>query len=135
MARSIAILALGAALFSLPAAGHHSHAMYDDARTVTIAGVVRSFDWTNPHCWLNVTVTDQSGRSAQWAIELGSTAGLAQQGWRPRTVAAGDSVSVVLRPLKEDLRALSEGRNVGSFVAIALPDGRHLGDATYLTSP
>jgi hypothetical protein len=121
-----------AALLCFPAFAHHSHAMYDDARTVTITGTVVSFDWTNPHCWLNVTVADQTGGSAQWAIELGSTASLAQEGWRPKTVAAGDSVSVVLRPLKEDLRALSEGRNVGSFVAIALPNGIRLGDATYL---
>jgi hypothetical protein len=120
---------ISAALFSFPAYAHHSHAMYDATRPVVIKGTVKSFAWTNPHAWLYVTAIDEAGQTREWSLELGSTASLAQEGWRPKTVAPGDSVAVALHPLKENLRPLSEGRNVGAFVAIRLADGTHIGDA------
>jgi hypothetical protein len=131
-ARLIAIAAVSAVLFSMPASGHHSHAMYDSAQTVVIKGTVKSFDWTNPHCWLYVVVADETGTAREWSLEMGSTAGLVKEGWRPKTVAPGDTVSVALHPVKGQLQALTEGRNVGSLAAITLPDGTHIGDAALL---
>jgi hypothetical protein len=104
------------------------HGMYDTAETVLIEGTVRSFDWTNPHCWLYITVTDEADQTLEWSLELGSTASLIRGGWRPRTVMPGDAVSVSFHPLQEELRSLSEGRLVGLFSAITLPDGTHIGD-------
>jgi hypothetical protein len=123
--------ALGAALMSFPAFGHHSHAMYDAARTTVIAGTVKSFAWTNPHAWLYVTVTDEAGQVREWSLEMGSTAALVLEGWRPKSVAPGDSISVAFHPLKENLVGLAEGRNVGALVAVALANGTHIGDAAH----
>ncbi len=125
MSKSVAIGALAALLLSIPASGHHSHAMFDGDTTVQITGTVVTLDWTNPHVWLRVDTIDESGETVQWSLEMGSPANIARRGWRPRTVVPGDSVSVALHPVRN-------GRPIGSLVAIALPDGTHLGDAEYL---
>ena len=110
------------ALMSAPALAHHSHAMFDDTRSVAIKGTVRSFDWSNPHCWLYVTATDQAGNPVEWSLELGAPAQIARRGWKPKTVIPGDVVSVRLHPLRD-------GGTIGSLVAIDLPNGTRIGDA------
>jgi hypothetical protein len=127
--KAVRVLALAAVLMAGTAEAHHSHAMYDTTKPVVLKGVVKSFAWTNPHAWLTIVVTDAAGQTQEWAFEMGATPSLAQEGWRPRSVAPGDVVSVAFHPLKENLRVLSEGRNVGALAGITLPDGRHLGDA------
>jgi hypothetical protein len=130
-ARTVSIVGLCLALCSAPALGHHSHAMYDSGEPVLIKGTVKEFVWSNPHCWLYVVVSDGSGQVVEWSLEMGSTADAARNGWRPKIVAPGDTVSIALHPLKSDLRAEAGGRNVGSLAAIALPNGMHIGDAAY----
>lgn len=125
MSKSFAVSALFALFISMPATGHHSHAMFDGDTTLQITGTVVTLDWTNPHVWLRVNTIDESGESVQWALEMGSPANIARRGWRPRTVSPGDSVSVALHPVRN-------GEPIGSLLAIALPDGTHLGDAEYL---
>ena len=66
-------------------------------------------------------VADAEGQPAEWAIELGSPAGLVRQGWVPKTLTAGMNVKVVIRPLKD-------GKAGGQFLAVTLPDGTQLGD-------
>ena len=126
-----AILSLALALSGAPAFGHHSHAMYDSGEPVLIKGTVKEFVWSNPHCWMYVVVADPAGQITEWSLEMGSTADAARSGWRPKTVAPGDVVSVAIHLLKADLRAEAGGRNVGSLAAIALPNGTHIGDAAY----
>lgn len=125
MSRFIMTAALVAGLLSVPAFGHHSHAMFDGDTTLTISGTVATFDWTNPHVWLHVDASDEAGEAVRWSLELGSPAQIARRGWRPRSVNTGDSVSVALHPLRD-------GGTIGSLVGIALPDGTHLGDAELL---
>jgi hypothetical protein len=113
---SIAIIAL-----ALPVAAHHSFAMFDAAKTVTVQGTVKEFHWTNPHSWIFVNVQDNEGQLTEWAIELGSPAGLARRGWAPKTLTPGMNVKVVIRPLKD-------GKPGGQFLSVTLPDGTQLGD-------
>lgn len=128
----VGILSVALALSCAPAFGHHSHAMYDSGEPVLLKGTVKEFVWSNPHCWLTLVATDAAGQVLEWSLEMGSTADIARQGWRPKTVAPGDAVTVALHPLKAEIRGLSGGRNVGALVAAALPDGAHLGDAAAL---
>jgi hypothetical protein len=114
-----------AALISVPAFGHHSHAMFDRDTTLTVNGTVETLDWTNPHVWLRVNASDEPGKVVRWSLELGSPAQIARRGWRPRTVSPGDTVSVALNPL-------FNGEPIGSLVGIALPDGSHLGEEEFL---
>jgi hypothetical protein len=123
--QSFTMAVLVAALIAVPAFGHHSHAMFDRDTTLHVTGTVDTLDWTNPHVWLHVNVSDEAGQPVRWSLEMGSPAQIARRGWRPRTVSPGDMVSVALNPL-------FNGEPIGSLVGIALPDGSHLGEEEFL---
>jgi Family of unknown function (DUF6152) len=117
----LGLACIAVALYAIPALAHHSFAMFDANKTMTLEGTVREFHWTNPHSWIFLTVPDAKGQPAEWPIELGSPPGLMRQGWAPKTLTPGMKVKVVIRPLKD-------GKNGGQFLAVTLPDGKQLGD-------
>ena len=98
------------------ASAHHSFAMFDAEKTVKLDGTVKEFQWTNPHSWILITVKNAQGADEQWAIEMGGPAGLARQGWVPKTLTPGMKVTAVIHPLKDGTRG-------GQFMAVTLPDG------------
>ena len=53
-----AIGVVGLALGAPPAWSHHSGAMFEPEKVVTLEGTVKEFEYTNPHSWLYVTVRD-----------------------------------------------------------------------------
>ena len=109
------------AMMAVPALAHHSFAMFDATKTMTVEGAVKEFHWTNPHSWIFLMVPNAEGQPEEWAIELGSPAGLVRQGWEPKTLTAGMKVKVTLRPLKD-------GKVGGQFLSLTLPGGKQLGD-------
>jgi hypothetical protein len=106
----------------LPVAAHHSFAIFDASKTTTVAGVVKRFQWANPHSWIYLSVADANGQTADFPIELGAPSGLARLGWTPRTLTPGMKVSVQVHPLKD-------GNAGGQFLSLTLPDGRQLGNS------
>ena len=106
---------------AVPALAHHSFAMFDAERTMTVEGTVKEFQWTNPHSWIHLMVADSEGKPVQWSVELGAPSGLARQGWVPKTLTPGMNVKVLIHPLRE-------GYPGGQFLHITLPDGKQLGD-------
>jgi hypothetical protein len=120
MKRILTAAGLAAVMAAGPAAAHHSAAMFDMTKTVTITGVVKEFQWTNPHTWIQVVVTGPAGKATEWSIESQSTGTLSRQGWRPKTFKPGDKVSVRLNPMKD-------GTSAGFFVGAILADGKSLG--------
>jgi hypothetical protein len=120
--------ALAACAFAVPALAHHSFAMFDSDKTLTMTGTVKEFEWTNPHSWLRVMVEDPaSGKTMQWALEMGAPAQQARVGWKPDSVKPGDKVTVIIHPLKDGSRG-------GQFVTAILPSGTILGDGGRLPS-
>ena len=113
----VAALVLAAVV---PATAHHSFAGFDRSRQVTLTGVVKEFQWNNPHAWVQIVVTDDKGRKTEWGAECGSPNMMARTGWTRRTLKAGDTVIAVVNPLRD-------GRPNGALVRITLPDGRVLG--------
>jgi hypothetical protein len=110
-----AVLAAGMA----PVAAHHSFAMFDTAKPVTLEGVVTSFEWTNPHAYIEVDVPDGKGGQTHWTIELGSTSILMRAGWKFNTLKKGDKVTAVVNPLRNG--------EPGSLLSrVTLADGRVL---------
>jgi hypothetical protein len=84
---SLAIIA--AAAFSVQADAHHSFAMFDATKNVTLSGTVKEFEWTNPHSWLRVNVADEkTGKTVLWALELSSPARLTTMGMHADSVKA-----------------------------------------------
>ena len=119
--KMIGLAGVAALALAGPALAHHSFAMLDATKTVEMTGTVKEFQWTNPHSWLQVVVTDETGKDVEWSLEMGSPGALARSGWRPRTVAPGDAVTVTLHPLKD-------GSSGGQFLTATLPDGTVMGE-------
>ena len=91
---SIACAAAAAALLSIPAWAHHSHANYNTNEFMTLSGTITGVAWTNPHVWINMEVADAQGRPQMWALEGGSPTSLMRGGWQRGSVKPGDKVSV-----------------------------------------
>ena len=100
---------------------HHSFAMFDTTKPVTLQGVVTAFEWTNPHAYIEVDVTDGPGGPRHWSIELGSPSMLQRTGWKFSTLKFGDKVSAVVSPLKNGEAGCLLSR-------LTLADGRVLGN-------
>ena len=86
------VLAL-AAVGATGAAAHHSFSMFDSGRTVTLEGAVKQLQWTNPHVWVQLVVTDASGKKAEWSVEGPSANTLARQGWSRAAMKPGDKAA------------------------------------------
>lgn len=96
--RAVLFSALFLAATSVEA--HHSFAMFDKSHLVTVKGVVRKIEWTNPHVYFFVEAPDSKGVSQQYAIECGSINLLIRKGWKVNTIKVGEKIAVGLYPLR-----------------------------------
>jgi len=88
-----------------PAVAHHSFAMYEPTKTLTLKGTVKSFQWTNPHVVVWVLVQPEDGGAVQeWSLETTSPGVLIRNGWTRQSLKAGDRVSVTFSPLRDGSR-------------------------------
>ena len=106
-------------MLAMQAAAHHSGGMFDTGNSMTLEGTVIEFQWTNPHCWIQLSVPDGE-TSSEWSIELGSPSGLYRAGWRPATLRAGERVSIVIHPVRDGSRG-------GQYVSGVDADGEAIG--------
>jgi len=100
---------------ALPAAAHHSFAMFDQTKVTTLDGTVRQFQWANPHAFIELDVVTR-GRTKRWAIELNSPNNLTRQGWRRSSLKPGERVTVRIAPLRN-------GNPGGLFLDLRKADG------------
>ena len=100
---------------------HHAGSMFDSDKTVTLQGTVREFQFTNPHCWIQLQVPGSSG-TVEWSIEMGAPMHLMRSGWKRNTLKSGDKVTVVAHPLRD-------GGKGGQFVSLTDAAGKTLGAA------
>jgi Family of unknown function (DUF6152) len=119
--KAFSLACVAVAMSAIPALAHHSFAMFDAEKKVTLEGTVKEFQWTNPHSWILMTVANAQGQPEQWAIEMGGPSGLARQGWVPKTLTPGMKVQAVIHPLRD-------GTAGGQFMAVTLPDGTQMGN-------
>ncbi|WP_214621876.1 DUF6152 family protein [Sphingobium nicotianae] len=117
----LAAAALATAMIAMPTAAHHSFAMFDQNKTVSLKGQVVEFQWTNPHAFIELDVPNGQGASDRWSIELNSPNNLTRQGWRRSSLKPGQTVTVTLNPLRN-------GKKGGLFNKVVLPDGSVLAD-------
>jgi hypothetical protein len=96
------------------ASAHHSFAMFDNTKEVTLEGTLKELQWTNPHIWVQVMAKDPaSGKEVEWSIEGGSPNNLARKGWSRNVMKAGDKITIVIHPLKN-------GDNGGSLMKVTV---------------
>ena len=124
MARTIryAVELAAAALLlvvGLPAAAHHSFAIFDHTQTYTLKGTVRSFQWTNPHGYIDLEVADGPDGIDHYTVELTSINMLRRAGWKSSDVREGDEVTAIVAPLLN-------GQHGGLLLELKMADGRVL---------
>jgi hypothetical protein len=113
------VLACSVIAAATPALAHHSFAMFDMAKTVTLKGTVKELQWTNPHIWRQIVVPQAAGPAVEWSLEAGKVAVMKRSGWTRDSLKAGDVVTIAVHP----------GRAAGlrgSLASVALADGRVL---------
>ena len=109
-----AAMALAAAS---PALSHHSHAMFDHSKELTIAGTVTEFVFRNPHVFLYIDAKNEKGETLNYWVEMSNLPNMIRRGIGQSTFKPGDKVTVHLHPLKD-------GRPGGSYVTILAADGK-----------
>src|SRR5947207_14654496 len=116
------IVTLAAALMTLllpmTAHAHHSFAAeYDANAAVALKGVVTKIEWTNPHAYVYIDVTDENGKVVNWAFEGYPPNTLNRTGYPRDLLKSGDVVSIT------GYRArFSQNRAAGREITLA--DGR-----------
>ena len=98
------------------AEAHHSFAMYDHTRTLTLKGTVTKFQWTNPHAYLELDVKDAKGLVKHYTMEGTSINMMQRIGWRSNMIKFGDSVKAVMAPA-------TSGEPVGLLLEVTLANG------------
>lgn len=114
-AATLAFLAFSACW--VPAFAHHSAAMFDRTKKVSISGTVKEFQYTNPHSWLLIMAKDKDGKATVWSFEAEGPSTLLRAGIKASTFAPGDKVTVVANPMKD-------GRPAGAMVSATKADGK-----------
>jgi hypothetical protein len=107
-------IAIGLSLAAVPASAHHSFAMFDSAKVVTLKGTITQFNWTNPHVSIFLDVN-----GTIWGIELTSPGNLTRGGWNRNIIKVGDKVEVEVNPLRD-------GKPGGGFRQMTLASGQVL---------
>src|SRR4051812_22868468 len=87
-------------LDSSTAYAHHSNAMYDNTRVVTISGTITRYDWANPHVYIYMSQTTTAGK-IEWEVECDSPGILHRQGWVKDTLHLGDRITVTGYPRRD----------------------------------
>ena len=105
-----------AALAAGPALAHHSGAMFDAAKEVTLQGTVKEFQYTNPHSWLVVNVPDSAGKVTEWSFEAEGPSTLLRAGIKKSSLQPGEKVTVKGHPLKD-------GRPGAGLINVTKADG------------
>jgi len=94
-----AAAAMGALLAAAGAQAHHSFAMFDRTKEITLTGVVKEWQFTNPHAYLQM-VSQEGAKTTEWSLETTAISSLLRRGLRSTTFSPGDKVSVVIHPLR-----------------------------------
>jgi len=116
---ALAMGAMGAMMAaSAPALAHHSFAMFDQKKVMTLQGTVTEFQWTNPHAFIEIDVPT-NGKIVHWSIELNSPNNLKRQGWSRASLKTGDKISLRMNPLRD-------GKKGGLFLDLKKADGKVL---------
>jgi len=117
MKKQFAIVLIIAGLIALPLFAHHSFAMYDQTKTVTLTGVAYQFVAQANHAEIHFylvgpdgkLVKDKDGKNADWGVEMAGAAAVAAQGITAASFPVGTIFSVKMNPLRD-------GSNFGSRV-------------------
>jgi len=116
---AISLLVVALLAISVPVFAHHGYAAYDTDKKVTLKGTVTRFIWSNPHCMVQLDVTDDSGHVVHWIAETENPSAMIRVGWTDKSLKVGDQITLTALPVKS-------GAPVGRIIDIVLSDGQKL---------
>jgi len=116
MNKLIILTGLILAMTLMPLQAHHSTAMFDDQREITVTGTIKEFQYTNPHSWLIIDVTNDDGSVTTWGFEAEGPTTLTRSGIRKSTLPPGTKITITGHPMKD-------GRSAAAWVVAELEDG------------
>ncbi len=103
-----------------PVLAHHSFAVFfDDQKSVSISGVVKDFQFANPHGVLTFVV-EANGQEETWRAETNAPVILRRLGWKNDSLKPGDKVTVEGWPARD-------GTNYIRMRRVLRPDGTQVG--------
>ena len=117
MTRRIPLLSAVLLLASGPLLAHHSGAMFDRSKKVTITGTVVQFQYVQPHSWIDVRTVDADGKEVIWAFEAGAPPQMRMVGLTTDVLKAGDKITITGHPLRD-------GRTAAAFIELTMPNGK-----------
>ena len=100
---------------------HHSFALFDRSKLMTLSGTVREWKWANPHTWLTVVVRKADGTDEEWALVGSSPNMMIRWGWNAADIKVGDKVMIDIHPARD-------GKTIGELHTVFLPGGKVLAD-------
>jgi len=118
-ARTRSVAVLGLLTVCVPLLAHHGNAAYDTDKKLTLKGTVTDWLWSNPHCLVQLDVTNETGQVVRWVLETENPSSMIRTGWTKDSMKVGDQVTATVLQVKD-------GRLVGRIVEIVLPSGEKL---------
>jgi Family of unknown function (DUF6152) len=100
-ARVLTLILSALSLGATPVLAHHSFAMYQRDKTLTLSGTVKEYDWTSPHVMIQVLADGAKSGPVMWQIEGSSPTVLARGGWTSTLLRPGDRISLGIHPRKD----------------------------------
>jgi hypothetical protein len=110
----MALLALGS---DVTVHAHHSHAMFDLTKEVTLTGTISKVAFRNPHVMVFLDVTGSDGQTVAWTVEMSTVENEQPRGLFPSMLKPGDRITVKLNPLRD-------GRPGGNYTSLTTADGK-----------
>jgi hypothetical protein len=100
-----------------PALSHHSHAMFDHTKEVSVTGTVTQFVFRNPHVFLYIDIKNENGETINYSVEMSNLTNTIRRGINQTTFKPGDKITVTVHPLRD-------GRPGGNYVTVIAADGK-----------
>jgi Family of unknown function (DUF6152) len=116
---AISLVVVGLLAVSVPLFAHHGSAAYETDKKVTLKGTVTRWVWSNPHCLVQLDVTDDSGHVVHWVAETENPSTMIRIGWAEKSLKVGDQITVTALPVKS-------GAPVGRIIDVVLSSGQTL---------
>jgi len=112
----VGVIAAVLGVYGMAASAHHSGAMFDDTKVIEVSGVVKEFQYTNPHSWLIIEVANDDGSVSTWGFEAEGPSTLLRAGIRKNDLPPGTKITIRGNPLKD-------GRTAAAWID-AVVDGK-----------
>jgi hypothetical protein len=105
-----------------PAWAHHSFAAaYDTSDAITVEGKIVEVRLSNPHSWFFLDVAGENGKVERWAFEAGTPSGMIRNGYSPKVIKQGDTVTI------KGFRARDASKHAGMLRELVTADGQVYG--------